>query len=187
MSLRNTYQSFGTISKIFHWTTVILVFSLLTIGLLMTRMELTPNKIQLYGWHKSLGILVLLLASCWSLWRIFSVKPELPDTLSPLQKRGVYASKYLLLAFLFTMPLTGWGISSAAGFPVSVFGVVTLPNFLAADKQLSTDLAAVHSTLAFMLMAVIFVHASAALLHHFYFKDTVLRRMLPFGDVKNGE
>ena len=181
MCLRNTLSAFGSVTKLLHWTTVVLIFTILTLGLIMTDMDNSPDKFRLYGLHKSLGIVVLFIVCFWSVWRLVNAKPALPDTLSNLQKRAVSAAKYVLLAFLFAMPLTGWGISSAAGFPVSVFELFTMPSLLAPDKELAKNLGEIHEILAYILMCVIAVHALAALMHHFYFKDTVLRRMLPFG------
>lgn len=181
MCFKNTSSAFGAVTKLLHWTTVVLIVCIITIGLTMSDMENSPDKFRLYGLHKSMGITVLFIVCFWSVWRLVNIKPALPDTLGPLQKRGVSATKYVLLTFLFAMPLTGWGISSAAGFPVAVFDLFTMPNLLAPDKALAKDLGEIHETLAWILMGVVAVHALAALVHHFYFKDTVLRRMLPFG------
>jgi cytochrome b561 len=186
MCLRNTTQRFGIATKLFHWCSVVLVISLLAVGLLMTGLENTPDKFKLYGLHKSGGITLLAIACAWIFWRAINPKPALPDTISKAQVRAATAAKYALLTMLLVMPLTGWGMSSAAGFPVSVFGQFTLPDLVAPDKELSHFLKEVHELVANFLMLVIALHASAALLHHFYYKDGVLKRMLPsFG--KHGD
>lgn len=179
MCLRNTAQRFGVVTKLFHWSSVLLVISLLVVGVLMEEMENSPYKFKLYGLHKSGGITVLVIACAWIFWRAVNLKPALPDTISKMQVRAATAAKYALLTMLLAMPLTGWGMSSAAGFPVSVFGMFTLPDLVAPDKELSGALRGLHGLIANGLMLVIALHAGAALLHHFYYKDGVLKRMLP--------
>jgi cytochrome b561 len=77
------------------------------------------------------------------------------------------------------VPLTGWTMSSARGFPVSWFGFFTLPDLVPKSKPLYDALVTTHVTLAWTLVAVVALHVGAALKHHFYLKDDVLRRMLP--------
>ncbi len=80
---------------------------------------------------------------------------------------------------LFAIPLTGWTMSSARGFPVSWFGFFQLPDLVPKDKALYEALVSTHETLAWTLAAVVALHVGAALKHHFMLKDDVLRRMLP--------
>jgi len=91
-----------------------------------------------------------------------------------------HAGHALLYVLLFAMPLSGWAMSSAAGFPVSFFGLFTLPDLITPNQSLKADMMDLHKALAWLLIAMIILHALAALLHHFYYKNNVLRRMLPF-------
>jgi cytochrome b561 len=85
-----------------------------------------------------------------------------------------------LYVLLFALPLTGWMMSSARGFPVSWFGLVQLPDFVPKGRALYDAMLQTHHALGFALYAIVFLHAAAALKHHFVLKDDVLRRMLPF-------
>lgn len=176
----NTRSEYGAVAKAFHWLMFILIAGLLTAGLLMTGMENSPDKFFIYGLHKSFGIIVLLLAALRLIWKIRSLTPELPNAMSKLDKRAAHGAHWLLYALMFALPLSGWAMSSAAGFPVSVFGLFTLPDLAAPDKILKGIMHEAHWLLAYALMAIISVHAAAALWHHFYHRDNVLRRMLPF-------
>ena len=185
--MRNGSDRFGAVSKFFHWVTGTLIIALLTIGLLMVGMDNSLDKLKLYGLHKSGGFTVLVLASLWLLWRICNIVPGYPPTVTRWQRMAANIAKYALFAFMFIMPLSGWGMSSAAGFPISVFGFFTLPDLASPDRMLSSDLRDVHKYVAYLMIAVVSVHGFAALLHHFYYKDNVLRRMLPFWREKNEE
>jgi cytochrome b561 len=78
------------------------------------------------------------------------------------------------------MPLTGWMMSSARGFPVSWFGFIQLPDFVPKNKSLYDTMLETHETLSWALYAIVFLHVVAALKHHYILKDNVLKRMLPF-------
>jgi len=77
------------------------------------------------------------------------------------------------------MPLSGWMMSSARGFPVSWFGFWQLPDLVPKNKPLYEALVTTHGVLASVLVAVVVLHVAAALKHHFVLRDDVLRRMLP--------
>ena len=80
---------------------------------------------------------------------------------------------------MFALPVTGWLMSSAAGIPVSFFGLFTLPDPIARDDALFRALIDVHKVLGHVTIALFFVHAGAALRHHFHFKDDTLRKIWP--------
>ena len=87
---------------------------------------------------------------------------------------------YLLM---FAIPLSGWLMSSAAGFTVNYFGVMPLPDLVGKNKALFERLKEVHEILNFSLLAIVVIHIGAALKHHFMDRDATLRRMLPW--IKN--
>jgi cytochrome b561 len=106
--------------------------------------------------------------------------PPLPDTLKPYERVLANLTHAGLYILLFAMPLSGWTMSSARGFPVSWFGFIQLPDFVSKNKPLYDVMLETHHTLALALYTIVFLHVAAALKHHFLLKDNVLRRMLPF-------
>jgi len=78
------------------------------------------------------------------------------------------------------MPLTGWMMSSAKNYSVSWFDQFTWPNLIGPNEQAFNLLRSTHHTLSWLLFAVALLHILAALKHHFWNKDDVLKRMLPF-------
>lgn len=97
--------------------------------------------------------------------------------------RLTHVAFYVLL---FATPLAGWLMSSARGFTVSWFGLFSWPNLIAQDKGNFEMLKEVHEALAATLFFLAILHVAAALKHHFWDKDDVLRRMLPFGGSRSG-
>src|SRR5205085_10344839 len=136
--------------------------------------------------HKSVGITILGLALIRLMWRGATPPPPLPDTLRPYERalaRFTHAALYFLL---FAMPLSGWMMSSARGFPVSWFGFFQLPDLVPKNKALYEALLTTHGTLAVVLAVVVALHVAGALKHHFIHKDDVLRRMLPLPSATSG-
>lgn len=187
MSVRNTKHQYGSVAKFLHWLMFLMIVGLLIVGNIMEDIEPLSLKFQIYGIHKSLGISVLILVTVRLFWKITNTSPTLPAHMKPIEKLMAHAGHAALYLLLIVMPLSGWMMSSAAGFPVSVFGLFTLPNLVEPDRHLMKDLEDVHELLANVIIALVSLHVLAALFHHFYHKDNVLRRMLPFVKVKEDQ
>lgn len=178
MKLKNNTETYGLISKLFHWVMALAIIGLLAVGFIMSDMETSPDKFKLYGIHKAVGALVLFAVFARFFWRITNIKPTMISA-PRWQKLAAHTAHYGLYVLMVAMPLSGWLMSSAAGFPVSVFGWFTLPDLIAPDKELRHLMGEVHETLAIAIIALVSLHALAALKHHFMDKDNTLRRMLP--------
>jgi cytochrome b561 len=95
------------------------------------------------------------------------------------QRRAAQGTHAALYVLFFALPLAGWAYSSAAGFPVVLFGAWPLPDFVAPDRALADSLKALHHTLAYAMGALIVLHGAAALKHQFVDHDGLMRRMAP--------
>lgn len=179
MCFRNTLENYGAVAKFFHWVIAIMIICLIAMGLKMADMENSPDKFKIIGWHKEFGIVVLFLASLRLGWKILDVSPLLPEGYSTVAKLGAKLAHFGLYALMFAMPITGWLMSSASGFPVSMFGLFLMPNIAQPDKEFGHMVRDLHENLAWVLMGLIALHVFAALLHHFYYKDNLLKRMIP--------
>lgn len=181
MQLKNSPEKYGAVTKTFHWLTGITVVCLLAVGLYMTRAEKGPALFQIYGLHKSFGILVLTATFFRVLWHVYSKKPPLVAGMALWERAAAHAGHAFLYICLFGMPLSGWTMSSAFGRSVKLFDTVPLPDLVGKNLELAEKLAALHEYLAYALIGMIALHAAAALKHHFISKDATLKRMLPFG------
>lgn len=175
--LKNTDYAFGLIAILFHWIMAILIIALLILGLYMTTLPIGLLKLKLYGWHKEWGVLALMLVGARILWRMINTTPALAiPRWEVIAARATHFSFYFLM---IALPLTGWMLSSAAGLPVSFFGLFILPDLVSADETLRITLQFAHLWLAYIMIAFICLHTGAALKHHFINKDDILRRMFP--------
>jgi cytochrome b561 len=170
---------YTSVAKSLHWLMALMIFGLLALGFYMSDLPLSPEKLQLYSWHKWAGITVFVLVWLRLVWRITHRPPALPDSMSPLMQLGAHAGHLLLYVLMIAIPLSGWLMSSAKGVQTVWFGVLPLPDLLAKDKALGQLLAQMHEALSMGLLLLIAGHAVAAFFHHFFHKDDTLRRMLP--------
>jgi cytochrome b561 len=179
MPARNTSERYGLVSITFHWVIALLVFGLLGVGLYMVDLPVSLQKIKLYGLHKEIGLIVLFLASLRLFWRLSETIPLLPDHMPGWQRLAARLTHFLLYVCLFVMPVSGWLMSSATGFPVSFFGLFTMPDLVAPSEELRVILQFVHETVAYGLIGLIAAHVGAALFHVVIYKDNIFRRILP--------
>lgn len=176
MQIKNSETSYGLMAILLHWLMAILIIGLLVLGLYMVELPISHEKLKLYGWHKEYGFLALALAIVRLLWRLTNVTPRLSLPLwEVLAARSVHWMFYILM---FAMPITGWLITSAAGLPASFFGLVVLPDLVSPNEEMRILFQKMHQWIGYGLIALIVLHMSAALKHHFINKDDILRRML---------
>lgn len=180
MTIRNTTRRWGALAQLLHWLIFVLVIAQFTLALLADDLPNGMKKLTLLSRHKSIGLTILVLACLRLGWRwANNATPALPATLKPYERGLARATHLLLYLLLLAIPLTGWTMSSARGFPVSWFGFFQLPDLVPKNKALFEALANVHEALAWTLAGLVALHVGAALKHHFVLKDDVLRRMLP--------
>jgi len=161
-----------------HWLIAVLIMVSVGLGLYMVGLRLSPLKLKLYSWHKWVGVTIFLLVVVRLIWRAAKAPP--PPLPGPKwQLAAALANHWLLYVLLVCIPISGWLMSSAYGVQVVYFGVVPLPDLIEKNKALGDTLKAFHETFAFTLLALVLVHAVAALKHHFFDRDAVLHRMLP--------
>jgi cytochrome b561 len=180
MAIRNSTLRWGALSQLLHWLIVVLIIAQVFLAYTAEDLPLGMKKLAMFARHKSVGITILGLAVIRLAWRWANPTPLLPTTLKPYERMLAEFTHVALYVLLFAMPITGWMMSSARGFPVSWFGLVQLPDFVPKGHALYEAMQQTHHALGLALYAIVFLHASAALKHHFVLKDDVLRRMLPF-------
>jgi cytochrome b561 len=175
------HTSYTAIAKLFHWGMAVLIAGLLALGFVMTDMELSPEKLQYYAWHKWAGVSVFVLVGLRLVWRVMNPPPAYPSSMSPMLKALAHLGHAALYGLMIVIPLSGWLLSSAKGVQTVWFGVLPLPDLVEKDKELGHLLHEVHEALNFLLLLLLAGHVGAALKHHWLDKDDILKRMLPCG------
>ena len=173
--------SFTPFQRVLHWVTAVCVLAMLFIGVGMVS-TVMPKYLTLVSIHKPLGIAILVLVLVRLAVRLRRGAPPLPADLPEPLKLAAHLSHYLLYALLIAMPLIGWGMLSAAAYPVRMYPGLYLPAILPQSDRLHTILWDAHFYLAFAIFALILLHIAAAFFHLLVRKDGVFETMASVSD-----
>jgi cytochrome b561 len=171
---------YTALAQLLHWVVAALIVTQFTLAYLAEDLPIGLHKLALLARHKSFGMTVLMLAVIRLLWRIWHTPPALPAGMTPVERLLAKATHVAFYVLLFAMPLTGWMMSSAKNYSVSWFGLFTWPNLISQSDDSFILLRDIHGYLSYALFTIAVLHILAALKHHFWNKDDVLLRMLPF-------
>lgn len=170
------------VARLLHWALALALVGLFALGLYMADLPFSPQRLKLYNWHKWIGVSVLTLSFIRLFWRLVFRPPALPagiTTAMPAWQRWAHHATHggLYLLF-FAVPLLGWAYSSAAGFPIVVFGVLPLPDFVPVSESLADVLKEAHGIAAYAMAALVALHVVGALKHQFIDRDGLMARMI---------
>jgi len=161
-----------------HWAVAALIVVAFPLGVTMHELPLSPRKLELYAYHKWLGITVLALVLVRLAVRARHAPP--PTLPAPAwQQRAAGLTHVALYGLMLLVPLSGWLMSSAKGFTVVYLGVLPLPDLVGKDRALGEWQTEVHEVMNFTLLGLVALHVAAALKHHLWDRDATLRRMAP--------
>jgi cytochrome b561 len=168
--------SFTLLQRGLHWLMAICILAMLFIGVAMVA-TIRPTYVPLLVTHKTLGIAILVLALIRIAVRLRSGTPPLPADLPPPMKLAAYLSHYALYALMIAMPLIGWAMLSAGGYPIVLLGGIHLPPIAPPSAALHTLLWTAHQVLGLAFFALILLHLAAALFHALIRRDGVFESM----------
>lgn len=164
-----------------HWLLGVALTAIFSLGLYMSDLPFSPQRLQFYSWHKWAGVTVLTLSFVRLLWRLTHRPPALPVAIEMAmpawQRMAHHATHFGLYVLFFAVPLFGWAYSSAEGFPIVWLGLVQLPDFVPVSESLADVLKPLHKFSAYAMAALVLLHVAGALKHHFVDRDGLIRRM----------
>jgi len=169
-------RHFTVAQRVLHWVMAVCILAMLFIGVGMVS-TVTTSYLALVSIHKPLGIAILVLVVLRIAERLRAGTPPLPADLPAPMKLAAELSHYVLYALMIAVPLLGWGMLSAAAYPVELFPGVLLPPILPQSDSLHTLLWNLHRALAFVFFAIILLHIAAALFHALVRRDGVFQAM----------
>lgn len=185
MPSQNAPTRYSAVAQGLHWIVAALIVTQFVLAYAAEDLPIGIHKLALLARHKSFGMTILMLAVLRLLWRLGNRPPELPAGMTPLQRSAARTTHIAFYVLLFAMPLTGWLMSSAKNYSVSWFGLFTWPNLIGKDEHAFDVLRSTHHVLSYILFAIAVLHVLAAFKHHFWNKDDVLLRMLPWVKPRN--
>lgn len=168
---------YSTAALVVHWFSALLILSQIIIGLTFGDMPRSPARGQLFAWHKTVGVAILLLAVVRIAIRLLNPPPPLPAVLPRWQREAAVWTHRIFYFLIFALPLTGLSL-------VSEHAVGGMTDLLGGLKFPAISLGPVgetHSLLAWGLIGLLVLHVAAALKHQFVDGPLVSRRMSPLG------
>ncbi len=169
-------RRFTVLQRLLHWLMALCLLAMLFIGVGMVS-TVMPKYVPLLATHKTLGIAILVLALIRLAVRARYGAPALPADLPEPMKLAAHLSHYGLYALMIAMPFLGWGMMSAAAYPVVLFSDTRLPPILPQSDSLHAWLWNAHHYLAFAFFALVLMHIAAALFHALVRRDGVFDTM----------
>jgi cytochrome b561 len=174
------FQRYTGVAIALHWLIAAAILGTFLLGQYMTNLQLSPAKLKLYSYHKWIGVTIFLLVLARLAWRVAHRPPPPPVSMPAWQHSAAGIAHFFLYALTLAIPISGWLMSSASGFQVVYLSVIPIPDLLAKDKDMAEQFKQLHEALNWLMVLVVALHVAAALKHHLFDRDDVLRRMLPF-------
>lgn len=163
--------------RVLHGLIALGVVGLLIVGFIMADMEKSDLKYQIYGLHKSIGMMVLGLAVLRWLVRITADVPMLPEQFKCYERALAKLTYTFMYLAMLAMPLSGYLMSVWGGHPVAVFGYM-LPELLEKNLELGKAAWNFHGILAWVWVSLISLHVIGYLKHLIVDKENLLKRMI---------
>ncbi|MCP3673878.1 MAG: cytochrome b [Gammaproteobacteria bacterium] len=178
MSLKNTSDSYGTLTIILHWLMAIMIIALVIVGFIMTSMDDGNDKWSIYATHKAVGLIVLVLALFRWYWVKSNKKLNPLASLSNAEITIANTTKWILMIMMLVIPVSGVIMSLAGGHNIGFFGLFTIEGLAEKNKAVGGIAHEIHEIGGIAIAVVIALHVLAAFKHHFLKKDNTLGRML---------
>lgn len=176
MTIFGTELRYGAVAQALHWVTAILVVWAWLIAGTWGHNEAS----SVMTLHQTLGFTVFVLVLFRLVWRIFDRRPAELSVPGPMALAG-RVSHWLLYVLLVAIPASAIVGSWLEGHAITVYGLGAIGPYLTASRRVGHQLLEIHQLLGTTLIWVAGVHAAAAIFHHVFLKDRVLRQMLPVG------
>ena len=171
-------RQFAVVSRILHWLMAAMVLAMLGIGVGMVA-SLADYHV-LVSIHRPLGIAILILVVVRFVNRLVNPPPPFPPAMSRMERLAATASEYTMYGLMFALPLVGWGMLSAARYPIVLYGSLHLPFILPHDATLYAALRKAHTILAYLFFLTFLAHFGAVLYHTLIVRDGLLKRIAPW-------
>jgi cytochrome b561 len=177
-------RRYSNVAVTFHWLTVALVLFQLWLGFSFADMEMGPQRANLFTWHRTTGAVILLIVLARLTYRLLNPPPPYPPELPRWERVAGTWNHRLFYLLLIAMPIGGVIAVSglAPGSTIQLLGGIAIPKVPGISKDLGELAGGVHSAAAWLLIALIAVHVTAALKHQFVDHNRASGRMPPFRD-----
>ena len=173
---------YSNLAVTFHWVIGVLVLTQAVLGFTFAFSEDGPSRDAVFVWHKTIGVLIFLLALARLGYRLKNPPPPFPPELPAWERYAAVWNHRLFYLLLLAMPIVGFiAVSGFANGPTTpLVGGIAVPVIPGISRETGELAGEVHEIAAFILVALILLHVAAALKHQFVDRWRGAARMPPF-------
>ena len=183
-------EKYNNIAIILHWLIAIIIILQLGCGLWMTdaikNEETRKVAYEFYKYHKSFGLLILILSLTRLIWRFYHKPPQMPKNMTKIEIFLANSTHIILYFLIIAIPFSGWLMTSSSSFGIATmfFGLFEWPQIsfiaeLSNKEELNKIFNISHALISRLLIFLLILHILAALKHQFINKDKLINRILP--------
>jgi cytochrome b561 len=176
--IHDSRDTWGSVTRALHWIMAMLIVGMFVLGWTAVNYPMSPTKLELFLWHKSIGLTLFALVLFRILWRLTNETPAKPTGVSASEQQLARIGHVTLYLLMILMPVSGYIVNSTANFSFRYFGGGQVPNLIPADKAWQDVAETVHLAAFWIFATVILIHVLAAFRHHFFKKNDTLKKML---------
>lgn len=179
MAISNSSTRFGWLTRLLHWLVALHILGLIGLGYYMVDLSYyDPNYNDSLRYHKAFGITAFALGLFKVVWFFGNTQPEPTAPLPAWQLTASHVVHWLLLLAMVAIPASGYLISTSAGEGIDVFGWFEVAALFEVSDDNRELAIVIHEYLAYGTLALVGLHAAAAVKHQFIDRDGTLTRML---------
>lgn len=185
MPLHDTAARYGSLTKLFHWLTALLILSAIALGLIAENAPYATGddlarKATLFSIHKTIGIAAFVTALLRILWAMIQTRPGLLHPERRLEAFAAHLAHWLLYGAMVIVPLSGWvHHATTTGFAPILWPFGQSLPFVPKSETLASIASNIHFAGFLLLGLSILAHIAGALKHALIDRDDTLARMLP--------
>jgi cytochrome b561 len=161
-----------------HWIIAIAMIAMIGFGMYIEDLPRSPEKGELMALHKSVGVIILVLAFIRIAWRAISQYPEALGQMSKMQELVAKLTLLVLILGTVLMPVSGIMMSIGGGHDLAVFGVQLIAGSGEKIELLSKAGHIMHGLGGKLMIVFVILHILGAIKHERIDKDGTLSRML---------
>jgi cytochrome b561 len=167
-------------NQVLHWVTALCMFAILPLAWVMISAK-GGSALQhsTYNWHKTLGLVVLLLTVFRMVWRFFDPPPPYPEKVAAWDRALAHLVYWIFFGLMIWMPVTGFIDSAFDGYPIKLFDLIQTPELFPKNPKMERIFSTLHWLGEWPIYGLIVLHLSAVVFHLVWSRSGILGRMLP--------
>ena len=176
MKIVNSLKEYGLLAKLFHWITFIALIIQIPFGLYLVGIEFSDRRIDLENIHILIGISIFYFVLLRLIWKLFNPAPKSEHNFFKGQNLIAKANHLLLYLSIFTITISGVLKKLYMGEKLNFF--IFQYAFKNSNFQLADNFYIIHIYANYLLIVLVSLHILATVVHHNFFKDKILKKML---------